>query len=298
MVNLDIVIPSAGRADDLLRLLGSLHAHGAQSVARRVRSITVSDDRPCEATAARVAEHFPSVSYVHGPARGPAANRNHGAGRGSAAWILFLDDDCYTEVDIVDAYARGSLAQPGADVLEGSIQAVGEKPNGNHHAPLNPEGGRLWSCNFAIRRDRLQALGGFDERFPYAAMEDVDFHTRARRVGATIAFIRDAAVFHPWRSISEREVTRQIVSHAIYADLHVDFIRAWTLVHLLRVFRGKFRQYAAKSRQAIPSDRYRTVVYDFVSPVAVLAAVRVGPLRRLLVRRHVLPRSRQGLHKE
>ena len=66
-------------------------------------------------------------------------------------------------------------------------------------SPINESGGYLWSCNFAIQRELFAALGGFDERFPYACMEDVDFRERlVARVGK-FAFWKDAAVCHPWR---------------------------------------------------------------------------------------------------
>jgi len=33
------------------------------------------------------------------------------------------------------------------DVFEGAIHPLGERPNGNHHAPINTTDGYLWSCN-------------------------------------------------------------------------------------------------------------------------------------------------------
>ena len=103
---IDIVIPCAGRAADLLHLLDSLHRHSASSLTQHVASITVTDDRPPPALAEQLRERFPAVRYVHGPARGPAANRNHGAGLGHAPWLLFLDDDCYTQIDLLQAYVQ------------------------------------------------------------------------------------------------------------------------------------------------------------------------------------------------
>ena len=127
--------------------------------------ITVSDDRYIPALALRLRDEFPEVRYVPGPARGPSANRNHGASKGTAPWILFLDDDCYLESDILDAYKEVLTADPCVEVLEGAIGAVGLRPNGNHHAPLNLEGDKLWSCNFALKRRSIRALGRFRRKF-------------------------------------------------------------------------------------------------------------------------------------
>ena len=79
---IDIVIPSAGRLPDLQRLLRTLHRCCGSSVADLVASITVTDDRHTQAESDQLATEFPGVSYIAGPARGPAANRNHGAAQG------------------------------------------------------------------------------------------------------------------------------------------------------------------------------------------------------------------------
>ena len=287
MKSIDIVIPCAGRAADLLRLLDSLHGPSRASLAQHVASITVTDDRPPPELAAQLCERFPDVRYVHGPARGPAVNRNHGASLGHAPWLLFLDDDCYTLIDLLQAYVQARAAAPEADVFEGAIHAVGPRPNGNHHAPLNSSGGHLWSCNIMLRRAVFDAVRGFDPDFPFACMEDCDLRERLRGHGAPIVFAPQAVVLHPWRSISERELTRQIISHAIYASKHPAFVRDWNWLHVLRMLRGRVRLYRQNRRESIPWAKYRTVAYDLVGPVALFAAVRWAPLRRSLHARHV-----------
>ena len=285
MTRIDIVIPCAGRVPDLLRLLQSLHQSCAPSLAQHCASITVTDDRHTAALAKQVHQAHPAVNYVAGPARGPAVNRNHGARQGSAEWILFLDDDCYLEADLLQAYLQQLAATPQADVLEGAIHAVGPRPNGNHHAPLNTTGGQLWSCNVLVRRSVFEAVGGFDEDFPFACMEDCDLLERFKAHGAAIVFAAQAVVFHPWRSISEREVTRQIISHAIYAHKHPAFARGFGALHLLRALRGRMRLYASGRPSSIPLSKYRTVGYDLAAPVAVYAVMRLAPLRQALWRR-------------
>ena len=289
--SIDIVIPAAGRVADLLVLLQSLHDAGAASVGAHVASITVTDDRPSADCAARIAECFPAVRYVHGPARGPAANRNHGARQGQAPWVLFLDDDCFADGDLVGAYAACRAGHAQADVFEGAIGPVGARPNGNHHAPLNLEGGCLWSCNLLLRRALFERIGGFDERFPFACMEDVDLRERLRAAGAAIVFAREARVRHPWRSVSERELSRQVISHAIYAAKHDDFVRIWTPLHALRMCRARLRLYAAGGFGSIPWRRYGIVAFDLAGPFLLLAVTRIPGLRARVDRRHrnVLP---------
>jgi GT2 family glycosyltransferase len=224
---------------------------------------------------------------VAGPARGPAVNRNHGARQGSADWILFLDDDCYLQADLLQAYLQQLAAAPRSDVFEGAIHAVGPRPNGNHHAPLNTTGGCLWSCNVLVRRSAFDAVGRFDEAFPYACLEDCDLMERFKAHGAVTVFAADAVVFHPWRSVSERELTRQIVSHAIYAHKHPEFVRGWSLMHSARILRGRLQLYRAHRSLPIPRDKFRTVGYDLIAPLALYAVVRLAPLRRALWSRYV-----------
>jgi GT2 family glycosyltransferase len=286
MSDIDIVIPSAGRLPDLQRLLRSLYRCCGASMPGVLASISVTDDRYTTAEAEQLAAEFPDVRYIAGPARGPAANRNHGAAQGQAAWVLFLDDDCYLESDLLAAYRSQTGQSPECEVLEGAIHPVGSRPNGNHHAPLNLNGGCLWSCNMMVGRQTLQRVGGFDEHFPFACMEDVDLRERLKAAGAQVRFVPDAVVFHPWRSISERELSRQIISHAIYATKHQAFVRSWTLLHALRMAKGRLRLYAARGFGSIPLSKYLTVAYDLAAPFALLAVTRVAPLRRRVDRRY------------
>lgn len=286
MISIDIVIPCAGRAADLKRLLASIHAHCERLIAACVATITVTDDRPSKALEKALGAEFSRVRYVHGPARGPASNRNHGASQGAAEWILFLDDDCYLDGDLLQAYLTQVKRTPDCEVLEGAIHPVGLRPNGNHHAPLNLQGGCLWSCNMLIRRQTFESIGGFDEQFPYACMEDVDLRVRLQAAGIATSFVQGAVVFHPWRSISEREVTRQIISHAIYAHKHAAFVSDWTVRHLLRALRGRAITYATGRPSSIPIRKLRTVGYDMFAPLAVYAVVRWKWLRAALCRRY------------
>ena len=290
---LDIVIPAAGRGPDLLRLLQSVQAGCQASLASTVASITITDDRHSAALGEQLERRFPSVRYVPGPARGPAANRNHGARQGTAPWLLFLDDDCYLANDLLQTYAQQTAQHPQATVLEGAIHAVGPRPNGNHHAPLNMRGGCLWSCNLMLRREVFECLGGFDERFPFACMEDVDLRERLLAAGAVVVFCPDAYVYHPWRSISELELSRQIISHAIYAQKHAVFVRDWTVLHAARMAWGRLRLYAAGGFGSIPAAKYRTVAYDLAAPFALLAVTRWPALRRSVDARY---RQHPGQH--
>jgi len=281
---IDIVVPSAGRPAELLRLL---HALGccADPAAAGVASITVSDDRPSAALAARLDADFPAVGYVPGPARGPAANRNHAAAQGRAAWLLFVDDDCIPRPGLLTQYRLAMAAQSRSEAFQGVVLPVGPRPDASHHAPTNERGGPLLTGNFAIRRHLFCSLGRFDERFPYS-LEDCDFAVRLGRAGITVAFASAAVVSHPWRRASLAELQRQLVGHAIMAHKHPAFVGDWTLLNLLRKLRGRLRHYGGSSQAAVPPRYWGLAALDFVMPLAAHATVRLGPLRRAIAKRH------------
>ncbi|MGA2053571.1 MAG: glycosyltransferase, partial [Opitutales bacterium] len=150
-----------------------------------------------------VADRFPWATWTAGPRRGPAANRNHGARLARAEWLAFTDDDCLPDPGWLAGFARAlaseSVSPP--DVLEGRTYADRPRRSLAERSPINTHGGYLWSCNFAVRASVFVSLGGFNEGFPYAAMEDVDFARRLRAAGAREQFVEAAGVRHPWREI-------------------------------------------------------------------------------------------------
>ena len=87
------------------------------------------------------------------------------------------------------------------DVLEGRTTCRAGLDSPRQTAPLNLDGGRLWSCNFAIRRAGFEKIGGFDERYPFAHMEDADLQFRLRKSGYMIHFVPAAEVDHPPRPL-------------------------------------------------------------------------------------------------
>lgn len=161
--------------------------------------VIVSDDGLNSTAETMIKERFPWARWTGGPCRGPAANRNHGASLGQGEWLVFTDDDCLPEPGWLQAFSSSLHEHPRALVLEGATGAQGLKKHLNEAAPVNELGGLLWSCNFAIENATFSQFGGFDEDFPFAAMEDVDLHSRLKSHSITPLFVGDARVLHPWR---------------------------------------------------------------------------------------------------
>jgi GT2 family glycosyltransferase len=126
-------------------------------------------------------------------------------------------------------------------VLEGKTIPRGRQTGADQGCPRNLDGGRLWSCNFAIKRALFQELGGFDENYPFAAMEDVDLHFRIRAQQHPIKFVAGACVEHPWRPKGDINYLRGLAqSLAYFIGKHPEseamFFTAWGFKRLVRIF--------------------------------------------------------------
>ena len=219
-----VIIPTRNRPDTLARCLENL-APSAQSLDATSYEVIVSDDGDGDDCRALLARDFPWARYVSGPQRGPAANRNCGAQAAVGEWFVFTDDDTRPDPHWLRAIAE---ARTGVSVVEGRTVCREGLHSPREHAPVNDAGGNWWSCNLAVRRETFRALRGFDERFRFPHMEDVDFRERALRANTAWHFAPDAVVDHParrdpwgtgWRRAHEAEV--------LFAVLHRQPFSIW-----------------------------------------------------------------------
>jgi GT2 family glycosyltransferase len=241
-----ILIPTCHRNDLLARCLERL-APGGQMGARLGADeaadyeVLVSDDGSATTAQAMIEERFPWARWIAGPRRGPACNRNYGARHAQGDWLLFLDDDCLPDAGYVAGYLQAMAANPGLRVLEGRTYADRPRRTLAESAPLNERGGFLWSCNFAILKSVFEAMGGFEERFPFASMEDVEFRQRLRRCSEPFAFVPAASVCHPWRLTNAvQERTRYEASVRVLLQLHPEMAHDF---HPLKLLKNTARQW-------------------------------------------------------
>jgi HAD superfamily hydrolase (TIGR01662 family) len=184
----DVVIPSAGRPS----LEATLLALAAGDGPWPGRVVVVDDrggagsGRPLVGPDAGAALHG-ALSVLHGPARGPAAARNAGWRACQAPWICFLDDDVVPGPDW-----RAALAADLADLdrrvagSQGRLEVplpAGRRPTDWERDVAGLEGAAWATADMAYRRSALEAVGGFDERFPRAYREDADLALRTARRG-------------------------------------------------------------------------------------------------------------------
>jgi GT2 family glycosyltransferase len=134
--------------------------------------------------------------------------------------VVFLDDDCLPDAQLLLNYNRALVANPHIRVFEGRISPDRARTRMDEEAPINETGGLLWSCNFMIAKQLFEQLGGFNDAFQHAAMEDVDFRKRAQH-NCEIRFVASAFVIHPWRRVTQPRLkwNRALLAHKTYIKL-------------------------------------------------------------------------------
>jgi GT2 family glycosyltransferase len=215
-----VIVPTCDRVDALSQCLDRL-APGAQSMSASDYEVIVTDDGRTVRAMDVLASRFPWVLWADGQRRGPAANRNNGARSARHGWLAFIDDDCLPDRHWLRGFASAIERDPSVRVLEGRTTAGGIRERWDETAPVNETGGFLWSCNFAIAAELFRQVGGFDERFPHAAMEDVELRIRLGGLNHVATFVPDASVTHPWRRIDlVPEVRRHVNAQLIFRRVH------------------------------------------------------------------------------
>ncbi len=205
----------------------------------------VCDDGDTSGNREELDRRFPWVRWLAGPRRGPAANRNAGARHARGNWLLFLDDDCIPCSDWIAAYAAAfPVAEQPEIYLNGPTFQSSVPPSSLWEAPHNPDGKYLFSCNMAIPRAFFLGIGGFDERYPVAAHEDMELEERLRSLRVPYIFVPEAKVEHPLRRItSVLNLVRRWESKVIYALDHgaTPFRVMWNLPwHVFRIIQSRF----------------------------------------------------------
>jgi GT2 family glycosyltransferase len=212
-MKISVVVPTCGRPRQLARCL--------QAIQDADEIVVTSDDGLPGPTALFGSDR---IRWVKGPGRGPAANRNHGARVASGEWIAFIDDDCIAGEGWLTALRT---VTDGADVVEGKTVCPDQTGHWLEDVVENPSGGEFWSCNLAIRRRAFEQLCGFDERFPKAGGEDLEFRSRIRKAGLRCRFEPRMLVYHFVRRLSPDQWFRKI------------FRQHWHLLYRLIISEGK-----------------------------------------------------------
>lgn len=120
---------------------------------------------------------------------------------------------------LLEEFYRACTSNPGIKIFEGCILPVGIRTAFNYECPVNLDGGVFWTCNLMVEKELFFRVKGFDEDYPFASMEDVDFRNKFVRNEKTI-FLKDAVVWHPWKFVKNpyEKFERAYLSHIIFLE--------------------------------------------------------------------------------
>jgi hypothetical protein len=142
-----------------------------------------------------------------GPSQ-PGSARNLGAARASGDVLVFVDSDVELHEDALPAIRSAFEADPELAALFGSYDDTPGAPGLvsvfrnllHHHVHQSAPGPAttFWTGVGAVRRERFEALGGFDEEIDF--MEDIDFGMRLAASGHRIELVPRIQGKHlkPW----------------------------------------------------------------------------------------------------
>jgi GT2 family glycosyltransferase len=152
-----------------------------------------------------------AVHLVHSAPKGLPRARNAGVRAGSAAIILFLDDDVDVGSGLLEAH-RSAYGNGGVSAVAGSIDDPLFTPKEPIIASFDTTTGRLvqnfighesgptislMGANMSFLRKTLESIGMFDQNFLHnALMEEVDAAFRVQKAGGSIWYCSTAQVKH------------------------------------------------------------------------------------------------------
>jgi glycosyltransferase involved in cell wall biosynthesis len=244
MNSLSVVIPTKDRANALARTLDSIEAQETGDA--QCEAIVIdngSSDGTVELVRRRAGSAGVPVHLLEQPEGGPAAARNAGVRAAKGEVLLFLGDDTEpASQSLLRAHLdlHAARPEPAYGVL-GRITWTPQKPvtpfmrwleNGGpqfHYAELEPgpvdPANYFYSSHASVKRSLFERVGGFDVRFPTAAVEDTELGVRLADEGLALDYHPELLVLHDHPTTPAQSLRRSVAvgrSAALYNRLRPD----------------------------------------------------------------------------
>lgn len=243
MISLSVVIPTKDRAEALARTLDALESQRASdAVLEAIVIDNGSSDATVELVRQRAGAALP-IRLLEQPDGGPAAARNAGAAAAAGGILLFLGDDTEpADEGLLRAHIDLHTARPEPTYgVLGRITWTPRKPvtpfmrwleNGGpqfHYAELAPgpvdAASYFYSSHASVKRSIFEQVGGFDVRFPTAAVEDTELGVRLADAGLELDYHPELLVLHDHPTTPAQSLRRSVAvgrSAALYNRLRPD----------------------------------------------------------------------------
>jgi len=201
-MRVSVIVPTYRRADLLARCLTALDGQALDPteyevlVADDAASATTRKQTEEFAASSRAAVRYVAVTGAHGP----AAARNAGWRQARGDVLAFTDDDTLPDPNWLTEGLAALDADPAAAAAAGRVVVpLPPRPTDYERDAAGLERAEFVTANLFCRRDALEAVGGFDERFTAAWREDSDLHFALLGGGRRIIRAPGAVVLHPVR---------------------------------------------------------------------------------------------------
>lgn len=216
MTQISVIIPTFRRPALLRRCLASL---AAQTMEAEQFEILVVDDGSGGDNDAGLREAQARMSNLRTFTRtrnyGPAAARNLGLTEARSPLVLLLDDDIVATPTLVGTHVEFHRAA--SDPHVGMLGLVRWHPDLTvtpfmrwvdrsglqfgyetwlREGPVDPAYGAFYACNLSASLAIFDEAGGFDERFPYPAYEDMELAWRMTKHGFRLVYSPRALAYH------------------------------------------------------------------------------------------------------
>lgn len=195
-----IIVPFHNAADTLFRTLESIY----QSTYTRYEIITI-DDRSTDSSSDQVAEQ-PGIHLAMIHRSGAASARNEGVRASSGDILFFVDADVTVLPDTIGEVVATLDNNPDTAACFGEYTPL---PFGNNfatvyknlvhhftHQTARSNATTFWCGCGAIRREAFEQVGGFDDSFVAASVEDIDLGYRLSAAGMNILLNKRLQVTH------------------------------------------------------------------------------------------------------
>lgn len=205
-----IVIPTYNSAQLLDKCLESI-----DKIVDENYECIVVDDGSTDKTKDVVTKY--NVRYIKQPNQGPATARNKGIMESKGEVIFFTDSDCIIPADVITKY-RKHFIHPDVAGVGGTYKTLNEGKSvarfvgleiSYRHKLQGQDVKVVGSFNSAFRKEVLDEVGGFDEKFPTASGEDFDLCYRIIKLGHTLKFDDEIFVYHEHPSSIHKYLIQQ-----------------------------------------------------------------------------------------
>lgn len=195
-----VIVPAHHGGDAFRRCLSSL-----KGIAPPPEEVIVVADGAAEGSW-QLAEGLGMQVFQINKPEGPARARNLGAHKARGDILFFTDADVIVPSDMIEKIAVVFQNDPDLAALFGSYDDtpfetnfLSQYKNLFHHyvhQTSKKEASTFWTGCGAIRREVFMQLGGFDERYRFPSIEDIELGYRLKKAGYKICLHKELMVKH------------------------------------------------------------------------------------------------------